>query len=212
MQKVKVSGTVVEDNKIKKYEVNLILPDCPLKFINGNVRYRYLEEALEQEIKEPYTNIRTFSIESIEKINKKASFYNKSIFDLTKKELTDLCCEFCFLGVNTKQNVEKLQNDVALEFLKTIKGIKNLKETAFYVVENKTNKQYFDFELMRSEISKPIFIIKLEQKPKFFGDGEVEKNKISLQELLEKEQKSNSMDYNKNEQENIDKDFKELKI
>ena len=52
-----------------------------------------------------------FPFEISESCIQDADFYNKSIFEMTKKDLRDFCCEFCYMNIDTeKQSLDNIQN------------------------------------------------------------------------------------------------------
>lgn len=189
MKKITVSGIVIMDNKQQKFVVEIKTPDIPTNYLNGYILNRYLPEALETKLKEPFKSIRSFEIEKIENLKEESSFYDKSIFELTKKELRDFCCEFLFTGINISKNLNDLQNLVALEFLKEIKHL-NVYEISGFSSITKQGAKIVNFEVMRSEESKFLFIIKKSQKPNPKLKSE-EEGKISLEYLKRQESETN---------------------
>lgn len=189
MKKITVSGIAIVNEKQQRFNVVVKTSDIPTNYLNGYLLNRYLPEALETEFNEPFTRIRNFEIEKIEEDKKESSFYNKSIFELTKKELRDFCCEFLFTGVNVNKSLISLQNDVALEFLKEIKHL-NVFEISGFSTTTKQGEKIVNFEIMRNEESKFLFIIKKSQKPNPKLKSE-EDGKISLEYLKKQELETN---------------------
>jgi len=185
MKNVKVNGEVIIDGKLNNYEVEVTIGDCPMEFINGNVRFRYLEEAIKTKIGKPIDKIRTFNIDEVKTSKIKATFYDKSIFDMSKKELRDMCCEFIYMNVDTNESLVNLQNSTAIEFLKRAKGYKSIEETAFYITNQKTNESYIDFEEMRNKEVEKLFIVKEQHKPNYYTKPIT--SKISKRDMLDKE-------------------------
>lgn len=192
MKNVKVNGEVIIDGKINNYEVELVIGDCPMEFINGNVRYRYLVEAVKSKLGKPIDKIRTFNIDEVKTSKVQATFYDKSIFEMSKKELRDMCCEFIYMNVNTDESLVNLQNATAIEFLKRAKGYKSIEETAFYITNQKTNESYIDFDEMRSKEVEKLFIVKEQHKPNYYTKPIT--SKISKRDMLEKEREVEIID------------------
>lgn len=185
MRKLEVNVEMMLGTTPEFCDVVVEMSDCPFEFIKGNLKARYLEEACKKQTKKSFTRIRSFSIEKSETIKKEADFYNKSIFEMSKKDLRDFCCEFCYMNIDTeKQSLDNIQNKTAEEWLKRKYGYKEMKDTAFYKYNASNNSYYIDYNKMRSEEAKPLFVVKTEYKP-------IEKvlmndSKIDLQTMLEK--------------------------
>lgn len=205
MKKITVSGIAIVDNKQQRFNVVVKTSDIPANYLNGYLLNRYLPEALETEFKEPFTRIRSFEIEKIENLKEESTFYNKSIFELTKKELRDLCCEFLFTGVNVNKSLVSLQNDVALEFLKEIKHL-NVFEISGFSSITKKGEKIVNFEIMRNEESKFLFTIKKSQKPNPKLKSE-EEGKISLEYLKQQELKINNNEPQKTKNKNSEEEL-----
>ena len=210
MKKITVSGIAIVDNKQQKFNVVVKTSDIPEKYLNGYLLNRYLPEALETEFKDPVSRIRSFEIEKIENLKEESSFYDKSVFELTKKELRDFCCEFLFTGVNTKKSLINLQNDVSLEYLKEIKNL-DVYNIAGFSNENSKGEKIIDFDIMRKEDNKFLFTIKKNQKPNPALKSE-ETNKISLEYLRKQEEENDNVSSIKNKKTKEEKEEDELYI
>ena len=185
MRKIEVSGEIVVGNVPEVFNVSLTMSDCPFEFIKGNLRYRYLDEAIRKKLKKSFSYIRSFNIEKAEQTNEVASFYGKSIFEMSKSELRDMCCEFCYMNVDTETSQELVQQQTAEEWLKRKLGYNSIKDTAFYIYNSKDNTSYIDYNAMKSEEAKELFMVKLEDKPKDKQNVETYK-KISVAEMVNK--------------------------
>ncbi len=210
MKKITVSGIAIVDDKQQRFNVVIKTSDIPEKYLNGYLLNRYLPEALETEFKDPVSRVRSFEIEKIENLKEESSFYDKSIFELTKKELRDFCCEFLFTGVNTKKSLINLQNDVSLEYLKEIKNL-DVYNIAGFSNENSKGEKIIDFDMMRKEDNKFLFTIKKSQKPNPALKSE-ETNKISLEYLRKQEEENSNVSSIKNKKTKEEKEEDELYI
>lgn len=213
MIKLEVNGEVINlDNRVQGFSVKVVMSDCPDNFIKGNLKVRYLPEIIRKEEKISFSHIRIFEIEKLERDNKKASFYNKTIFDMTKSELRDLCCEFCFMNVNTNQSLDKIQQEVAVEWIKRHHGYKKIEDTAFYIINKADNTGYIDYNLM-AQNKETLFIVKEEYKPKRIQKGN--NAKISLEDMIEKatskkETKTTSKNSEEKTKDNIEEFLEEM--
>ena len=187
MKKITVSGIAIVNEKQQRFNVLIKTSDIPTNYLNGYLLNRYLPEALETLFNEPFTRIRNFEVEKIENIKEESSFYDKSIFELTKKELRDFCCEFLFTGINISKNLNDLQNSVAIEYLNKIKNL-NVYDISEFVITTKQGEKIIDFEEMREERNKFLFTIKKSQKPNP-KITKKEDGKISIRELEKLETK-----------------------
>ena len=212
MKKITVSGIAIVDDKQQRFNVVIKTSDIPEKYLNGYLLNRYLPEALETEFKDPVSRIRSFEIEKIEDDKKDSVFYDKSIFELSKKELRDFCCEFLFTGIDTKKSLFELQNIVAIEYLKEIKNL-DVYNIAGLSNENSKGEKIIDFDMMRKQDNKFLFTIKKSQKPNPALKSE-ETNKISLEYLRKQEEENDNVfitKSNKTKEKEEDELYSELK-
>lgn len=208
MKKITVSGIAIVNEKQQRFNVVVKTSDIPTNYLNGYLLNRYLPEALETEFNEPFTRIRNFEIEKIENIKEESSFYDKSIFELTKKELRDFCCEFLFTGINISKNLNDLQNSVAIEYLNKIKNL-NIYDISEFVITTKQGEKTIDFEEMREDRNKFLFLIKKSQKPNP-KIVKKEEGKISIRELEKLETKEIKQSKTKNSKDSEEELYGEL--
>lgn len=208
MKKITVSGIAIVNEKQQRFNVVVKTSDIPTNYLNGYLLNRYLPEALETVFNEPFTRIRNFEVEKIENIKEESSFYDKSIFELTKKELRDFCCEFLFTGINISKNLNDLQNSVAIEYLNKIKNL-NVYDISEFVITTKQGEKTIDFEEMREERNKFLFTIKKSQKPNP-KIVKKEEGKISIRELEKLETKEIKQSKTKNSKDSEEELYGEL--
>lgn len=208
MKKITVSGIAIVNEKQQRFNVVVKTSDIPTNYLNGYLLNRYLPEALETEFNEPFTRIRNFEIEKIENIKEESSFYDKSIFELTKKELRDFCCEFLFTGINISKNLNDLQNSVAIEYLNKIKNL-SVYDISEFVITTKQGEKTIDFEEMREDRNKFLFTIKKSQKPNP-KIVKKEEGKISIRELEKLETKEIKQSKTKNNKDSEEELYGEL--
>ena len=208
MKKITISGIAIVNEKQQRFNVVVKTSDIPTNYLNGYLLNRYLPEALETEFNEPFTRIRNFEIEKIENIKEESSFYDKSIFELTKKELRDFCCEFLFTGINISKNLNDLQNSVAIEYLNKIKNL-NVYDISEFVITTKQGEKTIDFEEMREERNRFLFTIKKSQKPNP-KIVKKEEGKISIRELEKLETKEIKQSKTKNSKDSEEELYGEL--
>ena len=154
------------------YRVQLELPNCIDEWLVSNIKNRYILSAImegKEYINEKSTKenksylevkeIKTINIEeeTIKDTGKTPSFYGKSIFDFSEREIQDFATAFGIHSITKSGNVEELRKQAIVGYLKTVKGItdEQLKEYSFYKYDKARMKHYFDF----SEVSKDKVII-----------------------------------------------------
>ena len=208
MKKITISGIAIVNEKQQRFNVVVKTSDIPTNYLNGYLLNRYLPEVLESEFNEPFTRIRNFEVEKIENLKEECSFYDKSIFELTKKELRDFCCEFLFTGINISKNLNDLQNSVAIEYLNKIKNL-NVYDISEFVITTKQGEKTIDFEEMREDRNKFLFTIKKSQKPNP-KVAKKEEGKISIRELEKLETKEIKQSKTKNSKDSEEELYGEL--
>lgn len=212
MRKLTVSGEILVGNTPELFDnIVVVMGSCPSDCILGNLKARYLENAIRKQLGKSFTSIRQFNIDSIEELEELPNFYDRSIFEMDKEQLNDFCCEFNFSDISVKQKIEDVRNTIAVRWIEFKTGYK-VEETEFYVHNVETNSNYVDYKRMRDESLKSMFTVSYEDKPRDVKVNNINIGKVKINELRNAfNSKKDEVDKNEKSDKKINKNKLEKK-